>query len=197
MHGKYNVKFENVTFTQWSMKIYRPKRFISMRSALFWDFTQRRMNLSVLSSRDCLTLEDGTDRLSETSVRNYHSTLRKIPEERGSHLHRNRNLRSRFIYILHLSIFQIKMFMPWVKASFGNILLGNFSYKLSTAKSCLEKHASEKDKSLQHLSADEVPCFGKSFSLPCASGLSVVRTEHLKFILRLLSFGFCVSLCMQ
>ena len=32
----------------------------------------------------CLTLEDGTDRLSRTSVRNYDSTLRRIPKERRS-----------------------------------------------------------------------------------------------------------------
>ena len=31
----------------------------------------------------------------ETSVRNYHSTMRKIPEERRYRLHRGRNLNSR------------------------------------------------------------------------------------------------------
>jgi hypothetical protein len=31
----------------------------------------------------------------ETSVRNYHSTMRKIPEERRSRLHRGGNLKSR------------------------------------------------------------------------------------------------------
>jgi hypothetical protein len=31
----------------------------------------------------------------ETSVTNHHSTLRKIPEERSSHLHRGGNLKSR------------------------------------------------------------------------------------------------------
>jgi hypothetical protein len=30
---------------------------------------------------DLLTLEDGTDRFPETSVQEYHSTLRNIPEE--------------------------------------------------------------------------------------------------------------------
>ena len=34
---------------------------------------------------------------SETSVQNYYSTLRNIPAERRSHLHRGRNLKSRII----------------------------------------------------------------------------------------------------
>jgi len=33
----------------------------------------------------------------ETSVRNYHSTLRNIPEERRSHLHRGGSLKSRIV----------------------------------------------------------------------------------------------------
>ena len=39
------------------------------------------------SREDCLILKDGTDRLSR-NVGNYQSTLRHIPEERRSHLHR-------------------------------------------------------------------------------------------------------------
>jgi hypothetical protein len=35
----------------------------------------------------CLTFENGADMFSKTSVTNYHSTLRKIPEERRSPLH--------------------------------------------------------------------------------------------------------------
>jgi hypothetical protein len=34
--------------------------------------------------QDCLTLEDETDRLPETSITNYQSMLRNIPEERRS-----------------------------------------------------------------------------------------------------------------
>jgi hypothetical protein len=33
---------------------------------------------------DSMTFEDGTDRFPETSVTNYHTTLREIPEERRS-----------------------------------------------------------------------------------------------------------------
>jgi ribosomal protein S20 len=42
-----------------------------------------------------LTLEEGTDKLSETSVENYHSTLRKIREKGISHLNRGGSLKSR------------------------------------------------------------------------------------------------------
>ena len=44
---------------------------------------------------DCLTLEDGTDRLSRNFVKKCFSKLRKIPEERRSHLHRGGSLKSR------------------------------------------------------------------------------------------------------
>jgi hypothetical protein len=43
---------------------------------------------------DCLTAEYGTARLSR-NVGNYHSTLRNIPEERRSNLHRGGSLKSR------------------------------------------------------------------------------------------------------
>jgi hypothetical protein len=36
------------------------------------------------ASFEFLTPEDGTDKLPETSVRNYHYSLRKNPEERSS-----------------------------------------------------------------------------------------------------------------
>jgi hypothetical protein len=45
-----------------------------------------------------LTLEDGTDRLSR-NVGNYESTLRNIPEERRSPLHRGGNLKSRVVQV--------------------------------------------------------------------------------------------------
>jgi hypothetical protein len=41
------------------------------------------------------TLEDGTDRLSETSVTYYQSMLRNIPEERRCHLHHGGSLKPR------------------------------------------------------------------------------------------------------
>jgi len=43
-------------------------------------------------------LKMGPIRCFETSVRNYHSTLRKIPKERKSHLHRRWSLKSRIVY---------------------------------------------------------------------------------------------------
>ena len=71
-----------------------------MISALLWDIKQRRVAVSyrrfgttywslLQVSRsprrmDCLTLEDGTVGCPETLVRNYHSTLRNILEDRRS-----------------------------------------------------------------------------------------------------------------
>jgi len=36
---------------------------------------------------DCLTFEDGAIDYTETSIQNYHCTLRRIPEERRSRNH--------------------------------------------------------------------------------------------------------------
>jgi len=78
-------------------------------SGLFWDITQRtvanpygRFGTTYLSNLqesrdfylDFLTIGVGTDRLSETSIRNYHYTLRNDPEERRSQLLRSGSLRS-------------------------------------------------------------------------------------------------------
>ena len=43
---------------------------------------------------DCLTFEDGTDMLFETSVTSYKSRLRNIFKDRGPHLHRSGSLKS-------------------------------------------------------------------------------------------------------
>jgi hypothetical protein len=60
-----------------------------MRSSFFWDFTQRRLvvstdvsvNISVSPSRiKVVTLEDGTDGLTGSSIINYLSTLCIIPD---------------------------------------------------------------------------------------------------------------------
>jgi hypothetical protein len=40
----------------------------------------------------------------ETSVMNYHYTLRNIPEERSSHLLRGRNLKSRHIWLINIKM---------------------------------------------------------------------------------------------
>jgi hypothetical protein len=45
----------------------------------------------------------GPMRCSETSVKDYHSTLRNIPEKRGSHQHRSGSLKSRLLYCFCLS----------------------------------------------------------------------------------------------
>jgi len=67
-----------------------------MRSAPFWDITQRRMVISYRrfgTTCRChllglLDLMMGPTVCPETSVWHYHSALRKITEERRSHLHR-------------------------------------------------------------------------------------------------------------
>jgi hypothetical protein len=83
-----------------------------MKSALFWDITQRRLaipcrrfgttfrfhlrgprsHLIFFLFLDFSTLDDTTDRLigcPETSVRNYSPTLHKIPEQRRSQKSKN------------------------------------------------------------------------------------------------------------
>jgi hypothetical protein len=90
-----------------------------MRSTLFWDFTQRRnvvsyrcfgttyrphlqgTFLSVLTYRSHLQRSLKMDPIGypETSTRNYHTTLRKIPKERGCHLHREGSLKWRILMI--------------------------------------------------------------------------------------------------
>ena len=49
---------------------------------------------------DCLTPEDGTDRLSRNSVTDYRSTLHNIPEEIKSHLHHGGSLISRIFRVI-------------------------------------------------------------------------------------------------
>jgi hypothetical protein len=72
-----------------------------LRSALFGDFTQRRVVVSYRrfgktyrshSKWPNSPVKIGQIGCPETSVRNYHSTLRKIPKERRSHLHRGGSL---------------------------------------------------------------------------------------------------------
>jgi hypothetical protein len=56
---------------------------------------------SGVEKRDCLTLEEETG-CTKTLVWNYHSTLRTIPEEHGSHLHCGISLKSCKSYISYL-----------------------------------------------------------------------------------------------
>jgi hypothetical protein len=99
-----------------------------LRSALFWDLTQchvvilfwrfgttyqshpqkwrsirRKGNFSFWTSWH---LKLGMIHCPETSVKDYHSTLRKIPEERTSHQRRSGSLKSKILYCpLKLSMF--------------------------------------------------------------------------------------------
>jgi hypothetical protein len=47
------------------------------------------------ASWDFLTLEDGSDTLSRSVGKDYHSMLRNTPEQRRSHQHRDGSLKSR------------------------------------------------------------------------------------------------------
>jgi hypothetical protein len=80
---------------------------MKMRFSHFCDVTQRRFVVTDVSRppvasvfkgqavqvENCLTLEDGTDRFFRNL--DYESTLRNIPEERRSDVHRGGSLRSR------------------------------------------------------------------------------------------------------
>jgi hypothetical protein len=78
------------------------------RSALFWDITRRRVvtvhrrfgttyrsHLHGSRVRVLFTVKMVQIRCPETSVNNYHTTPRNIPEERRYHQHRGGNLKSR------------------------------------------------------------------------------------------------------
>jgi hypothetical protein len=78
-----------------------------MRSALFWGITQRRMVILYRSlgttyrshrQGSCTSwpLKMGPIYCPETSVKDYHSTLRNTPEERRSHQYRGGRLKSQF-----------------------------------------------------------------------------------------------------
>jgi hypothetical protein len=74
-------------------------------TALFWFITQlvlishRRSGLTYRSktTQDSRTLNMGPMGCSETSVRNYHYSLRNTSEERGSQLSHGRSLKSRIM----------------------------------------------------------------------------------------------------
>jgi hypothetical protein len=69
-----------------------------MRSAIFWDITQRRVGIPYRSSETTWTsgpLNIGPICHPETSVRNYQHSFLNNPEERRAHLHRVGRLKSR------------------------------------------------------------------------------------------------------
>jgi hypothetical protein len=75
----------------------------TMKTAFFWVITQREVVNSYRRFETIfgpiLTLEDGTVNCPETSVRNYHYTLRNNLEERSSYLHRGGSLKSHKITV--------------------------------------------------------------------------------------------------
>jgi hypothetical protein len=78
-----------------------------MRSALFWNTTQRIVVIPRPTFRDNPSVPSRSSNkyqnldfsicCPQTSARNYHHTLGNIPEERISHLHRGGSLNSRII----------------------------------------------------------------------------------------------------
>jgi hypothetical protein len=76
-----------------------------MRSALFWDIPQRWVVVKYRRFGTTYRVPSLGVKKSKTSVQNYHSTLRNIPEEHISHLQRGGSLKSRgdLKYIQHLS----------------------------------------------------------------------------------------------
>jgi len=57
---------------------------------------------AVWLNKNCLIVEDVTDRLSRNVGTELHSTLRDMPKERRSHLHRRGGLKSRRpVFLLH------------------------------------------------------------------------------------------------
>jgi hypothetical protein len=77
-----------------------------VRYALFWDITQRWV--LVLYRRFGTTDRCHLQKICcpETSVQNYHLTLRKIPEERTPHLHRGGSLKcSRLLLLIYAFLY--------------------------------------------------------------------------------------------
>jgi hypothetical protein len=109
--SNFNLVFHNsntlVHLKQRSLRfrfVLTPSWVMLVRSAFFWDITQRSV-LVVYRRFGPLML--GPIGCPATSVQNYHSTLRNILEERRSHLHRGGRLTSRteqcFVTFLHSS----------------------------------------------------------------------------------------------
>jgi hypothetical protein len=78
------------------------KPVLILRSAFFWDFTQRTMAVNCRRfGTDCqpqiyyLALENWTIGCTEMWLRNCHCALHKIPKERSSLLHCGKSLKSR------------------------------------------------------------------------------------------------------
>ena len=68
----------------------------SWKSALFWDTMRRRVLIVYRRFGTSWPFKMGPIRCPETSVNNYHTTPRNIPEERRSYQHRGGSLKSEF-----------------------------------------------------------------------------------------------------
>ena len=104
-----------------------------MRTALFWGITQRVVVISCWSFGTTSRSHLQGSRLigcPETSVINYHYSLRDSPEERSSHLLRGGSLQS----VMYASCFGLYLYHPRVcqykylkKGRYNNNLRGPFS----------------------------------------------------------------------
>ena len=81
-----------------------------MRSSLFWDFTQPRLVVRYRNSGRIYPcpLQDGIGSFPQTSVTEYQSTLRKVPEEGTFHVHRHGSLTS----LVMFTFFDINYWTP-------------------------------------------------------------------------------------
>ena len=78
-----------------------------MRNIVICDLSSRVKN-------PFLSLEDGTDRFPETSVRNNHYLLRNSPEERSANPHRSGSLKSRRARFMTLAFAGVISDLPFI-----------------------------------------------------------------------------------
>jgi len=100
-----------------------------MRPPLFWDVTQCRLVIADVSGQSIgpifkgqavIALEDGADRFRETSVINYQSTMRNIPEEQRPQL--GDQLKSTRFLITSFKLFPTSLFTRWSLRSWNQVL---------------------------------------------------------------------------
>jgi len=102
--GNQLLLFYSSRFRIWTQMLTILKPVVILRTALFWAITQRvvvipyqRLKTVYLSH-----LKIGPIGCFETSVRNYHYSLRNCPEERSSHLLRSGSLKSRVVVFFNV-----------------------------------------------------------------------------------------------
>jgi hypothetical protein len=80
------------------LQLLSQNRRLLSSSAFFWDITRRRVVIFFYRRfADSWPVKMGPICCAETSVNNYHTTPRNIPEERRCHLHRGGSLKSRLL----------------------------------------------------------------------------------------------------